>query len=64
MYYSNQNVTVTCTTKIIRDDDFVTVPTSAMTDYYEEYKPDNRFFQDITNSNLIDFASCLQSTTN
>ncbi len=46
------------------DNDFVTVPTSAMTDYIEEYKPSNRFFQDITNSNLIDFASCLQSTTN
>lgn len=47
-----------------RDNDFVTVPTSAMTDYYEDYKPSSRFFQDITNSNLIDFASCLQSTTN
>lgn len=47
-----------------RDNDFVTIPTSAMTDYYEEYKPDGRFFLDITNSNLIDFASCLQSTTN
>lgn len=46
------------------DNDFVTVPTSKMTDYYEEYKPSSRFFQDITNSNLIDFASCLQSTTN
>lgn len=46
------------------DNDFVTVPTSSMTDYYEEYKPSSRFFQDITNSNLIDFASCLQSTTN
>ena len=46
------------------DNDFATVPTSAMTDYYPNYKSSSAFFQDITNSNLIDFASCLQSTTN
>lgn len=45
------------------NDDFATVPTNAMTRYDEEYKPHASFFQDITNSNLIDFASCLQSTT-
>lgn len=45
-------------------DDFATVPTSKMKDYNEEYKPAHHFFQDITNSNLIDFASCLQSTAN
>lgn len=43
--------------------DFATVPTSAMTDYYPNYKSSSGFFQDITNSNLLDFASCLQSTT-
>ena len=43
--------------------EFATVPTNAMTDFDEDYKPHGRFFQDITNSNLIDFASCLQSTT-
>jgi hypothetical protein len=47
-----------------RDNEFATVPTNAMTDFDEDYKPHGRFFQDITNSNLIDFASCLQSTTN
>jgi hypothetical protein len=46
-----------------RDNEFATIPTNAMTDYDEEYKPHASFFQDITNSNLIDFASCLQSTT-
>jgi len=46
------------------DTDFATVPTSRMTKYFEDYKPQGRFFQDITNSNLLDFASCLQSTTN
>ena len=44
--------------------DFATVPTSRMTDYDEEYKPHAQFFQNITNSNLLDFSSCLQSTTN
>ena len=43
--------------------DFATVPTSAMKDYYPNYKSSSAFFQDITNSNLLDFASCLQSTT-
>ena len=43
--------------------DFATVPTSAMADYYPGYKPTASFFHDITNSNLLDFASCLQSTT-
>lgn len=47
-----------------RDNEFATVPTNAMTDFDEDYKPHASFFQDITNSNLIDFASCLQSTTN
>ena len=46
------------------NDDFATVPTSSMTRYDEDYKPHASFFQNITNSNLIDFASCLQSTTN
>jgi hypothetical protein len=44
--------------------DFATIPTSRMKDYDPEYKPNAYFFQDITNSNLLDFASCLQSTTN
>ena len=47
-----------------RDNEFATVPTNAMTDFDEDYKPHASFFLDITNSNLIDFASCLQSTTN
>jgi hypothetical protein len=46
-----------------RDNEFATIPTNAMTDFDEDYKPHASFFQDITNSNLIDFASCLQSTT-
>lgn len=46
------------------NNDFVTIPTSKMTRYDQEYKPSSAFFQDITNSNLLDFASCLQSTTN
>lgn len=46
------------------DNDFVTIPTSKMTRYDEEYKPSPAFFKDITNSNLLDFSSCLQSTTN
>ena len=46
------------------DNDFATVPTSKMTRYIEDYKPSSVFFQNITNSNLLDFASCLQSTTN
>jgi hypothetical protein len=44
--------------------DFATVPTSSMKRYDEDYQPQAGFFQSITNSHLIDFASCLQSTTN
>ena len=45
------------------NNDFATVPTSSMKSYDEDYQPQAGFFQSITNSNLIDFASCLQSTT-
>ena len=43
---------------------FATVSTSRMTQYIDDYKPSSAFFKDITNSNLLDFSSCLQSTTN
>ena len=46
------------------NNEFATVPTSSMKRYDENYQQHANFFQNITNSNLIDFASCLQSTTN
>ena len=62
LYYSDR---VNAHALWYRDDtDFATVPTSKMTRYIDDYKPSSAFFQDITNSNLLDFASCLQSTTN
>ena len=44
--------------------DFATIPTSKMKHYVEDYQQHSGFFQDITNSNLLDFISCLRSTTN